>query len=515
MLARNRNILSFGLVAALVSGFSSCTEVPVDTQQLVKHQVHDEYVANFVAKYGQPSPNQSWDFTKNNLPEVPEAITRAESSKAVVTDTQVDPATGDLISSLASVTTIDEFEEIMAAEPRLQELPWDENEIYDLHDMYPWWVRYNEAYEQYRDTWSGGIIYTLGYAYFKDGEPVISYGPFNGQVTQMNEMYELYVPDYPNNVQYYNGEKYYSQYLNWYGAGIRLDASQYNVENVKDFFWFTNFNQASSTWYIQTEELEATCPVCGYVYTPEDAELAYCPNCWENYNQTFTQRKAIKIINEDWKAANGLTAYKEYVTRLGAKYRYFDVDHDGDYKDLVFLIEPVTMKRYIIEDLGALDDFDFNDIVVDVTDYYDAEKGRSQKALVRALGGTLDFTITIGSTTWTKSEHCEAFTPYNADGGSYTDTKLADLDKLYEFDVTGWDPDANNISVTVKKRDKTQNEGVSVTIPFPKEGEVPMMIAVDPTFSFLDAETQTNYFWMPERVSIPASYFTEVETTEP
>ena len=63
MLARNRNILSFGLVAALVSGFSSCTEVPVDTQQLVNHQVHDEYVANFVAKYGQPSPNQSWDFS--------------------------------------------------------------------------------------------------------------------------------------------------------------------------------------------------------------------------------------------------------------------------------------------------------------------------------------------------------------------------------------------------------------------------------------------------------------------
>ena len=117
MLARNRNILSFGLVAALVSGFSSCTEVPVDTQQLVNHQVHDEYVANFVAKYGQPSPNQSWDFSGRDMNNADEDIlpciepeTRAISSAAVVLNEWEDPSDERMvIGYLPAVSTYNEF----------------------------------------------------------------------------------------------------------------------------------------------------------------------------------------------------------------------------------------------------------------------------------------------------------------------------------------------------------------------------------------------------------------------
>ena len=110
---------------------------------------------------------------------------------------------------------------------------------------------------------------------------------------------------------------------------------------------------------------------------------------------------------------------------------------DWDYEDLVFMVygnptPPVYEveerisergKRYMMEDLGAMDDFDFNDVVVDVNErtkeilYYevDAEgknrtyipsKSRTEKlptmATVRAMGGTLNFTLTIGNTTWTK-----------------------------------------------------------------------------------------------------------------
>ena len=43
----------------------------------------------------------------------------------------------------------------------------------------------------------------------------------------------------------------------------------------------------------------------------------------------------------------------------------------GDYSDLICLVKNVDpvkpiAKRYFIEDLGSKDDFDFNDIVVDV-----------------------------------------------------------------------------------------------------------------------------------------------------
>jgi hypothetical protein len=66
---------------------------------------------------------------------------------------------------------------------------------------------------------------------------------------------------------------------------------------------------------------------------------------------------------------------------------------------------------------------------------------------------------------------------------------------LAKFNITDndWDPATNNIRVRVDGKGETGE----VLITFPKPGEAPMMIAVDPT---------TN--WMNERVSIPSSWFT-------
>lgn len=196
---------------------------------------------------------------------------------------------------------------------------------------------------------------------------------------------------------------------------------------------------------------------------------------------------------------------------------------DNDYEDLVFMaygipptIEPEEMyetftKRYMLEDLGSTDDFDFNDVVVDVSEQmkttftytYDSEGKKhlsstvgpelvSQWAVVRAAGGTLDFTITIGSTTWTKSEHLTPVEQMMNTGwkGSSIDYSAV----LNQFDIKkmDWDPANNNISVTVDGRGK--NLGVQL-IPFPKEGEIPMIIAVDKEVN-----------WMVERHSVPDSW---------
>ena len=53
------------------------------------------------------------------------------------------------------------------------------------------------------------------------------------------------------------------------------------------------------------------------------------------------------------------------------EYRTNYVQKYGDYSDLICLVKNVDpvkpiAKRYFIEDLGSKDDFDFNDIVVDV-----------------------------------------------------------------------------------------------------------------------------------------------------
>ena len=183
-------------------------------------------------------------------------------------------------------------------------------------------------------------------------------------------------------------------------------------------------------------------------------------------------------------------------------------DSDWDCNDIVFLvygktvpkpikieegdeIEEVKTVRYMIEDLGSTDDFDFNDIVVDVTEirtisptYTNGvvtawnEKGKRQEAIVRHLGGTLPFVLKIGDKEY-------------AAGGQDTFQTSPDL-KL--DDVTGWTGlnGAHNVSIEVEQKN---SEGV-FKVQFPKAGEAPMIIAVDPSQG-----------WMTERQSVPADWF--------
>ena len=161
-------------------------------------------------------------------------------------------------------------------------------------------------------------------------------------------------------------------------------------------------------------------------------------------------------------------------------------------------------KRYMIEDLGAIGDFDFNDVVVDVeenvtyTHTVTSENGvktsdvvssvaTASKAFIRALGGTIDFELFIGDTRWVKSEHFVTTTMYNTQGAiDYTNA-------LAEFEVTGYSAADNNVTFRANGMD-----GRMYTVVFPKVGEAPMMIAVDQTVN-----------WMNERTSIPSSWFTK------
>jgi hypothetical protein len=104
------------------------------------------------------------------------------------------------------------------------------------------------------------------------------------------------------------------------------------------------------------------------------------------------------------------------------------------------------------------------------------DKGYRQEAVIRHLGGTLPFVLKIGNKEY-------------AAGGQDTFQTSPDL-KL--DDVTGWNINSHNISVEVEQKD---SEGV-FRIQFPRAGEAPMIIAVDPSQG-----------WMPERQSVPESWF--------
>jgi hypothetical protein len=255
-----------------------------------------------------------------------------------------------------------------------------------------------------------------------------------------------------------------------------------------------------------------------------------------NYNGNKTELSTVQIKNNAWWNNNGATApCKEAkgVNTLGLKdasnvswsilmlnnkkeqidskqietfkeikvngRTYWCFNFNGNkYSDLIFLVaeRPLPIaKRYLVEDLGAKGDFDFNDIIVDVMQ----DDNGNQKAIIRAMGGTIDFTLQIGNTTWTKSVEGAAL-GYAVD--QMYNTESIEPTKSYdEFEVTGWDPSDNNISVTVKVKDQTNASGlVIITIPFARKGEVPMIIAVDPLVD-----------WQYERISLPNNWWTEGE----
>jgi hypothetical protein len=188
--------------------------------------------------------------------------------------------------------------------------------------------------------------------------------------------------------------------------------------------------------------------------------------------------------------------YKEVVVN-GRTYWCFDYDGNADYVDLIYMVtkrSKTASKRYMVEEPGSTNDFDFNDIVFDVIQDEDG----SQTAIIRAMGGTLDFTLTIGNTTWQKSVDGSALgyvtnTMYNTTSPKWNSA-------LAQFKVTGWNPNSNNISVTMVTK---ESKDAVMTIPFPKTGETPMIIAVKP---FVD--------WQPERTPLPENWWATPEDNE-
>ena len=208
--------------------------------------------------------------------------------------------------------------------------------------------------------------------------------------------------------------------------------------------------------------------------------------------------------NKEWRDANAdawdnLKAKHELKTCKmftvnNRQYVAFDCNGDGDYSDLICLLENYEIKeaeivnteakRYMMEDLGSVGDFDFNDCVVDLTKTTWSDGKVETKGVVRALGGILDITILInGKQVWSKNgqEGLDVKTMYN--------TTSIDKNAVYgEFDASDWQPSENNISFAVKG----ENAQV-VEIEFPETGSIPQMVAVT-----------AGHDWMTERSRVPS-----------
>ena len=213
---------------------------------------------------------------------------------------------------------------------------------------------------------------------------------------------------------------------------------------------------------------------------------------WYACATTGQNQNKIEIDAADWKLQN----FKEVTVMCKNKdnedmectfwcFQCYTGASTYTYTDIVLWVQKVpsvpvlsVLKRYMVEDVGESDDFDFNDIVFDVAQYSDGK----QWCFVRALGGTLGITIKVGDKTWSKEPTFNIVDMLN--------TAASDVDyskSLADFEVTGWSAGNNNVSVEV-----TGKDGFKWVLKFPETGEVPFIVA-----------TADGKEWMTERNSVP------------
>ena len=459
----------FGSMAVLGAAFTSCSkgEDLFDSGAIVAMQ-KSEYATNFEKKYGPIDPNQTWDFATMEpityLPSTSSAGTRSGEGDV----TQVGEA-GTMSIGNAVVT----------------------------------WMHANMEAGKNNST---------------KGSPFIS-------VTDQRKF--TIVPFYQGCASYF-----WELWMNVGGKDVKIwtknQALRYK-ESSSSSEWKSPTNSGIP---LSVTEIEA--PTYIFEATPNQ-NMYFFLKVWTGGDDAYTRGDPSSRISSldnmmlALEGVEGLTNIPEdsEVTVIGCEDNSKSAS-DKDFEDLVFImygpkvthvdkVEVRETKRYMMEDLGTTDDFDFNDVVVDVANVYmkkitfvknangvevvDKEEEipgtRHQEAIVRAAGGIYDFTLTIGNTTWSKSDKLTADQMYNTGWGGSTIFRSGKESELAKFDVTGWVYDDNNISVTVVG--KGPNDGVK-TIKFPKKGEAPMMIAVP--------ETQN---WMTERSSVPSSWWYKVD----
>ena len=462
---RTGRLFLIGCFALLGVAFISCSKTDVFDSNAEYEQQKSTYTSNFVKKYGEIDPNQSWDFctmaTSYSLPSSTRAMTRGSVN--------ADATKGEIVI---------------------------EKDIID-------WMSAN----------------------MKAGDNNVKKGkPFYLQVPQNSFTI----------VPIFQGTASYFWQLWMHVDGITEDKLIWS--KGEDITYRTS--ATSNTWASpgtgnagMNNAFEVKAPTYKFENLPVNANMYFYLKVWNSYSDFKSNTKNPRALTSLEQMMLALidcprpasVPEANTVSIIGCE---DDKNGDYDYEDLVFMMygnpaPPIqhvdevitgTTKRYMMEDLGTTDDFDFNDIVVDVISgrvkkqiFYDIDANGGwtknhevvvetldDEAIVRAAGGTLDFTLKIGNTTWTKSENTDNYQEMLNTG---RDGSISYGKELSRFKVDGYSASTNNVSVSVVGRG---NSGQVKNIGFPKKGEAPMIIAVDATSN-----------WMDEKVSIPTNWFTE------
>ena len=442
-----------------------------------------DYAANFVKKYGEIDPNQTWDFT-TGLSLVTRAPGYGQTYGVLRDNSNRSGIKTNLVNGLdfGTITTVNKG------------------------------TRQNPKYEV--QVTKNASIYNTVKSVLPDGQQLTDVKP----VTLLAPSSDFYI--FPISVQ------------GMWTHDLKVRVGNQPVQTVYSKTWtdysvpYINGLRYSVNGWVHTVSLPGI-HIQAPVGTPIDI---YVGNVYEGYSKkpsSGTFNGHATYVN-----AGNATIDPGFELKQNAVIKYIGIEDntgsssDLDHNDIVLAvvgnpdvpseaiitnqeydIETCICKRYLVEDLGASDDFDFNDLVVDVYQYFNehrkitfsngefvsddlvSQTDGKQEAIIRAMGGTREFTVKIGDTEWSKG------------GAGFTTTQMYNTEvgynekeELARFDVSGWKPLENNISITVK----TATSDAVYTIPFAKQGEVPMIVAVNAT---------SKWNWMTERQDVPEWWY--------
>lgn len=439
-------------VSALLLITSCSHEADFDSTAYVQ-QKKNEYAQNFVKKYGEINPNQTWDFT-----------------------------TG---ATLGETTRVGETSEVYVCKG----LDFGLEET-----VTPTWNGYTYSYNVTKNK----DIYNTIKNKLKDGDThtgqkAVLVAPGNPFViypltVQGKYTHKLYVK--VGNTSYLLYDKNWTIYdrpfcngmligFNILGQKVRANMKGIYVDvpaGTRIEVYLDNVNGGNKP-NVGTATGNAILVDAGNA-KPEGIEI---------HDNSTVEYIGIEDVNDGDNDFNDVV-----LTMVG----YPNVPEEVIIKEDEYTEKTTLSKRYMVEDLGDLDDFDFNDIVIDMIENTttthkvtttngtitsdDVTTTKEQKAFLRHRGGIYPFSVKIGNS-YTSDEF----------PGVLSDDPNIELTNF----GNAWNPETNNISVNVRD----MNTNTVVTIPFGMQGQAPMMVAVNTTLN-----------WMPERKAVPNSWFDPV-----
>lgn len=472
------------LVGALaVLSIASCSKNDVfDAEQAAANEIAQKkstFENNFVAKYGQVAPTQSWDFSTNQQ----RLGTRGEGNQIVT----------EKVKGL-------EF-----------------NPTYDVVKKGYYYYLENRQFGKNQAIYDNVIAQLPNGKKYENVKKATLVAPSNSFTIYPISVQGQWKHDLFVKVGNADPVKVYSK--TWTDDSRAYVNGEVLAAKVKPVYRTETYTVLGYTW---TEEVfdhyeyEATSTVSmpglhieAPIGTPIEIYLG-------NVKSGDTPQKTVGTSTGNVVYVDGKGAVPDGIEiREDAIIKYVGIEDvliggDRDYNDVVLAIVgnpdvpkeiiiedkeyqvPISVtKRYMMEDLGSTDDFDFNDVVVDVTEttvythtvtFVDGvktsdvvtktEKLPTAEAVVRHLGGILPFQLTIGETTLPEMGS-------EATWKTNPDTK---------YEVKGWIPAQNNVKVTVKA-----TAGKMYTNEFPTTGKFPMMFACDPSVKWYDEKSKFDF----------------------